>query len=379
MLNSLIKYRQRLVWTKNLLGPVFNVHSVGYRMCTVDKNNPNYNPEIPDAEKKLFRVIDRLPERAQQFLKLGRYDRPIGYLLLFYPCAWGLTLGATSMGLVYLKYMSLFYAGSVLMRSSGCIINDMWDKSLDKQVTRCQSRPIAAEKISYKEAALFLSAHLTASLWILLQLPISSIIAGFSVMPLVCIYPYMKRVTHFPQFFLGLAFNSGVIVCYPAMSGLIDWSVVLPVYFAGVCWTMIYDTIYAHMDKTDDVKINVKSTAIYFDEHTKWALAFFSIIMIGLLYYGINRQNKEDKDKHNYIESELTRIHTDNITSDNNIDTNSRANILLAVCAMFQFYSIYKVNLNSPTSCLKMFKANHYFGLLVFAAVAISKYNSTLR
>ena len=153
----------------------------------------------------------------------------------------------------------------------------------------------------------------------------------------------MKRVTYFPQFFLGLAYNSGVIVGLPSMTGMVSLPVLLPLYTAGVLWTLIYDTIYAHMDKTDDVKINVKSTALYFDESTKLALTIMTIIMMYLIYTAIKNSTKETED------AQVTKSH-----------------IFLVLAALFQFYSIYKVNLNSPLSCLKHFKANSFFGLLIF-------------
>ena len=303
----------------------------------------NYNPEILDREAKKIKLMDYLPNKAQEYLRLGRYDRPVGYMLLFWPCAWGLTLGAPEINLLYYKTLALFFSGSVLMRSSGCIINDMWDKDIDSKVARSQGRPMAANKISYKQASLFLAAHLAVSLGILLQLPKYSIIAGLGIMPIVCIYPYMKRVTYFPQFFLGLAYNSGVIVGLPSMTGMVSLPVLLPLYTAGVLWTLIYDTIYAHMDKTDDVKINVKSTALYFDESTKLALTIMTIIMMYLIYTAIKNSTKETED------AQVTKSH-----------------IFLVLAALFQFYSIYKVNLNSPLSCLKHFKANSFFGLLIF-------------
>ena len=286
-----------------------------------------------------------------EFLKLGRYDRPVGYMLLFWPCAWGLTLGTPNLTYEYFKVLSLFFSGSVLMRSSGCIINDMWDKDLDKKVTRCQGRPLASEKITFKEASFFLAGHLALSLGILLQLHKYSIISGLGIMPIVCIYPYMKRVTNFPQFFLGLAFNSGVIVGIPSITGIINLPVLIPLYSAGILWTIIYDTIYAHMDKFDDAKINVKSTALYFNENTKFILSVLTVFMILLFYIAL--RNSSDK---------------------NEVNKNSK--FLLILAAAFQFYSLYCVNLNSPMSCLKNFKANSYFGLIIFLATLCSNKNN---
>lgn len=316
--------------------------------CTNSKDS-KYNPEELDRKTKKVKLFEKFPERIQLYLKLGRYDRPIGYMLLFWPCAWGLTLGAPVIDLEYVKYLGLFFSGSVLMRSAGCIINDMWDKDLDKQVIRCQDRPLVSGKITNKQAFVFLSAHLTLSLGILLQLPLSSIIAGLAIMPIVCIYPFMKRVTNFPQFFLGLAFNSGIIVAFPTIIKAIDFGTVLPFYLGGVIWTLIYDTIYAHMDKQDDKQINIKSTALYLGENTKLILTILAFLMIGLFYYTYS-----DKFKTN---------------------SNKIAFFTLVISLLFQLISLYSVNLNSPLSCLKHFKANTHFGLLIFLYCLFNKIN----
>ena len=305
-----------------------------------------YNPEKLDKEKQKLKLVDRFPETIQLYLKLGRYDRPVGSMLLFWPCTWGLTLGAPGLSILYFKCMALYFSGSVLMRSSGCIINDMWDKDIDSKVIRSKDRPLANNKITYKQASIFLSGHLAISLWILLQLPLNSIVAGLGVMPIVCIYPYMKRVTYFPQFFLGLAFNSGIIVGLASISGVIPIDVAIPLYSAGIIWTLIYDTVYAHMDKEDDKKIDVKSTAIYFGDKSKYYFVIFTIIMMYLFHIAIRNSNKDGK---------LSRYRL--VTYG-----------LLVIGFLFQLNSIYKVNFKSPLSCLKHFKANSWFGLIIFLA-----------
>jgi 4-hydroxybenzoate polyprenyltransferase len=318
-----------------------------FKMCTNKEDmNTRYNPEHLDKQTKKLNIIDRLPEKIQVYLKLGRYDRPIGYMLLFWPCTWGLTLGTPEFSYLYYKCLALFFSGSVLMRSSGCIINDMWDKDIDSKVIRSQDRPLASNKITYKQALLFLSAHLGLSLCILLQLPIYSIVAGLGIMPIVCIYPYMKRVTNFPQFFLGLAFNSGVIVGLASITGILPIDIAIPLYSAGILWTLVYDTIYAHMDKNDDIKINIKSTAIFFGDNTKVYLCVFIILMMALFYIAINKKKNS-----------------------------SISNILLLSGLIFQLNSIYKVNLSSPISCLRYFKLNNYFGLIIFLACVFSNNN----
>jgi len=311
-----------------------------------------YNPEIVDKQKQNFTLIGRLPEKIQLYLQLGRYDRPVGYMLLFWPCTWGLTLGSPGLSVLYFKCLALYFSGSVLMRSSGCIINDMWDKNIDSKVIRSANRPLANNKLTYKQASIFLSAHLAVSLWILLQLPLNSIYAGLGIMPIVCIYPYMKRVTHFPQFFLGLAFNSGIIVGLASITGVIPFEIAVPLYSAGILWTLIYDTIYAHMDKSDDIKISVKSTAIFFGDNSKIYFGLFTILMMYLFYLAIYYSKKKSNNKNKNVT---------NVTYG-----------LLGLGTLFQFYSIYQVDLNSPLSCLKHFKANSWFGMIIFMACLCS-------
>jgi 4-hydroxybenzoate polyprenyltransferase len=284
-------------------------------------------------------------------LYLGRYDRFKAILLLYYPCTWSLTLGAPIIDIIYAKYMGLFFIGSVLMRAAGCIINDMWDKDLDRKVIRTQNRPLANNSVTYKEAVLFLIPHLGFSLAILLQLPLKSIALGLGIMPVVISYPFMKRITYFPQFFLGLSFNSGVLVGYPVLSGVLDLEVCLPLYAAGICWTLIYDTIYAHMDKHDDKLINVKSTALFFGENTKAVCYILCITMFFLIYRVLKRKDSKS------IKDNLSII-------------------LLLFSILYQFNIVRQTNLNEPLSCLKSFQKSRNFGLLILLSCLIYKINT---
>lgn len=348
------------------------------------KNFKNYNPEIIDKNASKINIIDKLPFKLQHLLKLGRYDRPIGYMLLFYPCAWGLTLSTPFIDFSYIYNLFLFFSGSMLMRSSGCIINDMWDKNIDKLVERSKERPLAAGYISIKEASSFLALHLALSLGILLQLPYYSIIAGLGIMPIVCIYPYMKRITYLPQLFLGLSFNSGVIVGYPAFSGIFDIGIVLPFYFAGILWTLIYDTIYAHMDKWDDKKINVKSTALYFGEKTKMILYFLNFLMFVLFYIGLDHYcKKNDTNSQDLLKKENTNsiiqpnldVKEISIVLKNEVFNFDKGLLCLGLGFFYQLYLIKNVNLNEPFSCLKVFKRNNLFGLIIFAGCLCKAYD----
>jgi 4-hydroxybenzoate polyprenyltransferase len=308
-------------------------------------SEPRYNPEHIDKQTKRVRIIDRLPEKVQTYLKLGRFDRPVGYLLLFIPCTWGLSLSAASFNFLYFKFIGLTFLGAMLMRSSGCVINDMWDRDIDKHVIRSQDRPLASGKLSFNEALAFLSVKLAISLYILCQFPLSSIICGLSIMPIVMIYPYMKRVTYIPQLFLGFCFNSGVLVGYTTFMNF-DYSIALPFYLGGVLWTLIYDTIYAHMDKHDDRAIGVKSTALLFNTHTNLVLSIFTVIMTGLFLYGLHKDEKKTGLKPAFDPTKL----------------------IVLSAGLLELLFIYKVNLESPLSCLKYFKLNIYPGLLVTLA-----------
>jgi len=348
-----------------------------------------YNPESIDKQSNLFNLTDKLPEKIQFYLKLGRYDRPIGFLLLFYPCTWGLTLATPFLDYNYIYHIFLFFSGSVFMRSAGCIINDMWDRDIDKMVERSKTRPLAAGYLSMKEASGFLVLHLALSLVILLKLPVTSIIGGLGIMPIVLIYPFMKRVTYLPQVFLGAAFNSGILVGYPAFEGLVHIEIIFPFYLAGILWTVIYDTIYAHMDKLDDAKINVKSTALYFGNNTKYVLYIINFLMvlfflIGLNYYEkryITKQYKNDK-KEEEKEIKETPVHTIKLDNkayyvkkyecefdikDFRFGKLDLSHLFLVIGYVYQIHLIRSTNLNDPLSCLKAFKRNSIFGVIIFA------------
>ena len=359
---------------------------------TLEINKIKYNPEILDKQSNLFNLTDKLPDKIQHFIKLGRYDRPIGYMLLFYPCAWGLTLSTHSLGFDYLYYSLLFLSGSILMRSSGCIINDMWDRNIDKMVERSKMRPLAAGFLTMKEASVFLSVHLALSLIILLKLPTISIITGLGIMPIVCIYPYMKRITYLPQIFLGLCFNCGVLVGYPVFQELFDLNIILPFYLGGILWTLIYDTIYAHMDKLDDSKINVKSSALYFGNNSKLYFYVMNFLMILCFYLGLknySRKNIEKKSISNEGEHFQNNKNSDRIEETGFMKINGSKVIVnqesefdikenyfridpsylfLGLGYIFQVYLIKTVNLNDPLSCLKAFKRNSFFGLIILAS-----------
>lgn len=216
-------------------------------------------------------------EKFQIFIQLTRLNKPIGFLLLFWPCAWGLTLayyfsGETNL---YLKHIVLFFLGSVLMRSTGCIFNDIVDRDLDKKVQRTRERPIASGKVSVSEAFIYIVFLCLVALLILLQFNWVTIVLGISSIVLAFAYPFMKRITYWPQLFLGLTFNWGIIMGWTSITNSISTEPVI-LYLAAIFWTLGYDTIYGLQDIHDDEIIGVKSTSIKFKNNVK--------IFVGICY-----------------------------------------------------------------------------------------------
>ncbi|MBL4618740.1 MAG: 4-hydroxybenzoate octaprenyltransferase, partial [Marinicaulis sp.] len=205
--------------------------------------------------------VERMPPRAQPYLRLIRADRPIGTWLLLIPCWWGLGLAAVAgfTGLKLFYYGALFAIGAFVMRGAGCAYNDIVDRDIDGQVERTALRPIPSGQISIKQASIFLGVLCFIGLIVLLQFNRTTIFLGLGSLALVAAYPFMKRVTYWPQAWLGLTFNWGALMGFTAASGRLSFGAVA-IYAAGIFWTLGYDTIYAHQDKEDDALIGVKST-----------------------------------------------------------------------------------------------------------------------
>ena len=204
------------------------------------------------------------------FIELTRLNKPIGFMLLFWPCLWGLTLGYNFnlQTNTYLKYLILFFLGSVLMRSAGCIFNDIVDKDLDKKVKRTKKRPIASEKVSILQSLIYVIILCLIAFVVLLQFNWITIILGMSSMILAFMYPFMKRITYWPQLFLGLTFNWGVIMGWTSITGSVSIEPII-LYMGAIFWTLGYDTIYGLQDINDDEIIGVKSTSIKFKKNVK--------------------------------------------------------------------------------------------------------------
>jgi 4-hydroxybenzoate polyprenyltransferase len=224
-------------------------------------------------------LIQKLPARWRPYALLMRLDRPAGWWLLLLPGWWGIVLSAHETGgmdgrTFYL--MGLFLIGAVVMRGAGCVINDLWDRDIDARVERTRARPLAAGTVSVQNALLFLGVLLFIGALILLQLSRQAIFLGLLSMLLVMIYPLMKRITWWPQAFLGITFNFGALIGGAAVAGEVSFSVLI-LYLAGVLWTLGYDTIYAHQDKDDDAVIGIKSTARLFGDKSRvWVAGFYA-------------------------------------------------------------------------------------------------------
>jgi len=217
------------------------------------------------------------PAAARPYLRLIRFDRPIGTWLLLFPCWWSLALAAAADGRwPDWRLMLLFAVGALVMRGAGCTANDLADRDYDAKVARTAMRPIPSGQISPRQALAFLALELLAGLLVLVQLNGFAILLGVAALPLVFAYPFMKRFTYWPQAWLGLTFNWGALLGWAAATGGLAWPPVL-LYGAGILWTLGYDTIYAHQDKEDDALIGVKSSALRLGERTRpWLAGFYA-------------------------------------------------------------------------------------------------------
>jgi 4-hydroxybenzoate polyprenyltransferase len=232
---------------------------------------------VPDAGAGNW--VDRLaPTSWLPYLRLVRFDRPIGAWLLLFPCWWGQGLAELSLGRAYpnVWMLALFFAGAFIMRGAGCTYNDIVDRDFDARVARTAARPIPSGQVSVAEALMFLAVLAVAGLLILLQFNLFTIVLGAASLLLVAIYPFMKRFTYWPQLVLGLTFKWGALVGWSAVTGSLEWPA-LALYAGSVLWTIGYDTIYAHQDKEDDALIGLRSTALRFGEATQaWLVAFYA-------------------------------------------------------------------------------------------------------
>ena len=222
-------------------------------------------------------------KKITNYLDLIRFDKPIGFLLLMWPSWFALSLLKSKNTSIFFWYF-IFFIGSFLMRSAGCIINDIVDRKIDIKIKRTEERPLASNKISITESLIFLSILLLLSFLILIQFNYISIIVALLIMPLVILYPYMKRITHWPQLILGLVFSWGIIIVSLEFNQVITLNYGL-LYIGCIFWTMGYDTIYAYQDLNDDLKNNIKSTAVFFNKKGKLFVSICYILMFIIFGY----------------------------------------------------------------------------------------------
>jgi len=282
------------------------------------------------------------------FFELTRLKKPIGYMLLFWPCAWGLTIAYDFQNGFedYFLYIFLFFSGSVLMRSAGCIVNDIVDKNYDQKVERTKNRPLASNKISIRSALVIAVILCLLAFLILINFNNLTIILAICSMPFAFTYPLMKRFTYWPQLFLGLTFNYGLLLGWISIQEEISF-IPLIFYFGAIFWTLGYDTIYGYQDIKDDEIIGVKSTSIKFKNSPKtfisvcYFLFFLSLILIG---YFMNFNNLY---------------------------------YLLLIIPFFHlfFYQIINLDIDNNNSCHQKFKSNNILGLIIFLTVLIEKNN----
>ena len=280
------------------------------------------------------------------FIELIRLKKPIGYMLLFWPCAWGLTLAYDFSNKLedYFFYLTLFFLGAVLMRSAGCIVNDILDRKFDKKVLRTKNRPIASNKISIKQGIIYASVLCLLALLVLLNFNTYTIVLALGSMPLAFTYPLMKRFTYWPQLFLGITFNYGLILGWTSIKGEIS---IIPIlfYIGAIFWTLGYDTIYGYQDINDDEIIGLKSTSIKFKgKEKKFLLSCYSILIIFFIIGG-------------------------NFMKFNNL----YYFLVLIPFAHLFFYQIKNFQSRNPQNCLKIFKSNNFLGLIIFLNLLISK------
>ena len=282
------------------------------------------------------------PAWARPYLRLARLDRPIGSWLLLMPCWWSVGLAAVhARSQVNVWHLLLFFVGAFAMRGAGCTWNDIVDRDLDAQVERTRSRPIPSGQVSVRSAVVFLVLQALLGLAVLLQFNRFTIVVGLASLAVVAIYPFMKRITYWPQIVLGLAFSWGALMGWPATFARLDLPALL-LYAGAISWVIGYDTIYAHQDREDDALIGIKSTALLFRERTKPMLALFYALAVALIALA---------------------------------GWSAGAGLLFALgllaFATHLAWQIARLDVDDPINCLVVFKSNRDAGLILFAGLVL--------
>ena len=282
------------------------------------------------------------PSWTRPYLRLARLDRPIGSWLLLLPCWWSLGLaGMQAERFPSLWHIVLFFIGAFAMRGAGCTWNDLVDRDLDGLVERTRSRPIPSKQVSIAQATAFMLAQALVGLLVLLQFNRFTVLCGFASLLVVAIYPFMKRVTYWPQIVLGLAFSWGALMGWPAAFGRLDWPPLI-LYAGSICWVIGYDTIYAHQDREDDLLIGIKSTALLFQQNTAPMLTGFyaaAVVLIGIA----------------------------------GLMAHGGLIFLLGLIAFAVHlgWQVMRLDVNDPAHCLVLFKSNRDAGLILFAGMLL--------
>jgi 4-hydroxybenzoate polyprenyltransferase len=279
-----------------------------------------------------------------EYIKLLRLDKPTGIFLLFWPCAWGLAIGSSAISdsLIFYKYLLLFFLGSCFMRSAGCVYNDIVDRKIDAKVSRTKSRPIAKGTISVTTGWMIILLLIFFSILILFQFNLNSIIFGLSSSLLVIAYPFMKRITYWPQLFLGITFNWGVILAWLVLENKFSFTP-LALYSSAIFWTLGYDTIYGMQDIKDDLKIGIKSTSIKFKKKIKTFLLICYLISTSLLLLSLAL-----------------------------LDANFIFFIMSIISSCILFAQVLKYEEENTEKNSKLFALNNYYGLSIFITLMLT-------
>jgi 4-hydroxybenzoate polyprenyltransferase len=310
---------------------------------------PAANQVAAPADAVATSWVEHAPPRLKPWLRLARLDRPIGTWLLFWPCVFGLLLGAAADERRFLEWHDLYYVllfgiGALVMRGAGCTFNDIVDRDIDAAVARTRGRPIPSGAVTTKGAALFLVAQCLVGLAILLQFNWFAVALGAASLLLVAAYPFMKRITWWPQAWLGLTFNWGALLGFAAQTGRLDVGDAM-LYAGLIFWTLGYDTIYAHQDKADDELIGVKSTARLFGaDSRKWILRFYAIAFALILAAGFTEHTGW-----------------------------AFAFVMLAAGAHL-LWQVKRLDINNADNCLAIFRANRETGALIALAFLLASW-----
>lgn len=308
----------------------------------------DYHGRVSDApsDNWVYRI---LPPAIWPYAQLARWDRPIGWQLLLWPCFWSATLAANAAvtlgrfsGGVLLYHLFLYFLGAVAMRGAGCTYNDLVDHEIDMEVARTRSRPLPSGRVSRRQAKMFIVLQALVGLLVLLQFNWFAVLLGVASLAIVALYPFAKRFTDWPQFFLGLAFSWGALMGWAGLFGSLSFAALF-LYVASIVWTIGYDTIYAHQDKEDDELIGVRSTARLFGERTRqWLVGLYGLTIV-LMFVAFALAG-----------------------------AGAFAYVGLIVAGGMFAYQIVTLDIDDPVQCLTLFKSNGRVGLIIFAGLFLS-------